>query len=185
MELFAGIKTFIFMLSAAVLQPVLLLLAALSVWIFFECGRLLADWVRRKRRAPGADTPPLARYRAELTALLARPDIIEADIQNLLQQHIQRRTVTLRRFRLAARIGPALGLIGTLVPMGTALASLGQGDLSVMTSELVVAYTTTVVGLVIGSLAYLILTIRHGFVEDDIRELEYLTERLYHEVHAQ
>ena len=35
MELFAGVKTFIFMLSAAVLQPVLLLLAALSVWIFF------------------------------------------------------------------------------------------------------------------------------------------------------
>ena len=94
------------------------------------------------------------------------------------------RKVGLDCFQIATRLGPALGLIGTLVPMGTALAGLGQGDFSVMTSELVLAYTTTVVGLVIGSLAYLIGMIRRRFAEDDVREMEYLTERMYHEIHA-
>ncbi len=183
MDIFAGIKTFIFMLSSCVLYPVLLLLAGLSIWIFFECGRLLADWIRRKRLAAGEESSPLVCYHASLQTLLEAHST-EADIQNLLRKSIQARNAKLDRFRIAVRIGPALGLIGTLVPMGTALASLGQGDLSVMTSELVVAYTTTVVGLLIGSLAYLIYTIRYRFAENDTREMEYLTERMYHEIHA-
>lgn len=183
MDLFAGIKTFIFMLSSCVLYPVLLLLAALSVWIFFECGRALADWVRRRRLDADHLSGPVAAYRKLLEELLHH-DSSEAAVQNLLRKQIQRRNAMLDKFRIAARIGPALGLMGTLVPMGTALASLGQGDLSVMTSELVVAYTTTVVGLLIGCMAYLIYTIRHRFAESDIREMEYLTEKLFHEIHA-
>ena len=40
------------------------------------------------------------------------------------------------------------------------------------------------VGLLTGSLAFLIYTVRRRYVENDIREMEYLTEKLYHEVHA-
>jgi len=182
MDIFAGLKTFIFMLSNCVIYPVLLLLAGLSVWIFFECGRALADWVRRKRLDEHHMSKPVEAYREALQTLLAHGT--EAEIQNLLRKHIQRRSGMLDKFRIATRIGPALGLMGTLVPMGTALASLGQGDLSVMTSELVLAYTTTVVGLLIGSISYLIYTVRHRFVENDVREMEFLTETMYHEIHA-
>ena len=183
MDIFASIKTFIFMLSGAVLRPVLLLLAGLSLWIFFETGRLFADWLRRTRRTDKMESAAVAAYHAKLSELLANGGD-EIEVQNLLRRHLLARQATLDKFRLAARTGPALGLIGTLVPMGTALATLGQGDLSVMTSELVLAYTTTVVGLVIGSLAHLIHTVRRRFVADDLREMEYLTERLYHEIHA-
>ena len=183
MDILAGLKTYIFILSSCALYPTLILLTALSVWIFFECGRLGSDWIRRKRLTSGDGSDPVRRYRDELAALLAGSPR-EEEIQNLLRKRIQERLSTLDRFQLATRIGPALGLIGTLVPMGTALAGLGQGDFSVMTSELVLAYTTTVVGLLIGSLAYLIGMIRRRFVEDDVREMEYLTERMYHEIHA-
>ena len=183
MDFLAGLKTYIFILSSCALYPTLILLTVLSVWIFFECGRLGSDWIRRKRLAPGSESGPVRRYHDELAALLAGTPR-EEDIQNLLRKRIQERLSSLDRFQLATRLGPALGLIGTLVPMGTALAGLGQGDFSVMTSELVLAYTTTVVGLVIGSLAYLIGMIRRRFAEDDVREMEYLTERMYHEIHA-
>ncbi len=183
MELFTTIKTFLFLLSSCVLYPVLLLLTGLTIWIFYECGSVSADWVRRRRRLNDADTLPVRAYGRLLEDFLTR-DASEAEIQNLLRGSIQRRSGTLDKFRIAARIAPALGLIGTLVPMGTALASLGQGDLSVMTAELVVAYTTTVVGLLIGALSYLIFTIRRRFTESDIREMEFLTETRYHEVHA-
>lgn len=183
MDIFAGIKTYIFLLSSCVLYPVLILLAAMSVWIFFECGKLLADWICRKRLPAGGETVPLSEYRKKLTELLSR-SAQEADIQNLLRKAIQERHSMLDKYRIALRAGPALGLIGTLVPMGTALASLGQGDLSVMTSELVLAYTTTVVGLVIGSAAHVICIVRRRFAESDIREMEYLTEKMYHEIHA-
>lgn len=183
MEFFAGIKTFLFLLSNCVLYPVLLLLTGLSVWIFFECGSLLADWIRRRRLPPGGDSLPVRAYRKALEELLAR-NASEAEIQNLLRRSIHDRGVKLDQFRIAARLGPALGLIGTLVPMGAALASLGQGDLSVMTAELVVAYTTTVVGLLVGSIAFFLFTVRRRFAENDIREMEFVTEVRYHEVHA-
>ena len=183
MDFLAGLKTYIFILSSCALYPTLILLTVLSVWIFFECGRLGSDWIRRKRLSPGDASEPVRRYRDELAALLTGSPR-EEEIQNLLRKRIQERLASLDRFQLSTRLGPALGLIGTLVPMGTALAGLGQGDFSVMTSELVLAYTTTVVGLLIGSLAYLIGMIRRRFVEDDVREMEYLTERMYHEIHA-
>ena len=184
MDVFAVIKTFIFMLSGCLLYPVLLLLTLLSFWIFYESGRMLAEWIRRKRLSEGEDSPCLRSYRESLEQLLNKTSD-EAAVQNLLRKNILLQNAALDKFRLAVRIGPALGLIGTLVPMGTALAGLGQGDLSVMTSELVVAYTTTVVGLFIGSAAYVIYTIRRRFADADIREMEYLTERRFHEIHAE
>lgn len=175
MDIFAVIKTCIFLLSSCVLYPVLLLLAGLTLWIFFECGRFLAEYCRR-RREPEEQAPAVRRYHQALQALQAgRHD--EADIQNLLRRSIGERYCQLDRFRLVVRIGPALGLMGTLVPMGSALASLGQGDMTVMTGELVLAYTTTVVGLLVGSVAYVIYMLRRRFAESDVRCLEYLTEK--------
>lgn len=183
MDFFAGIKTYIYILSSCILYPVLLLLAGLSVWIFYECGRFLAFRLERKRH-PDTAAPPVRKYLDELEMLLGQ-NAAEEDIQNLLRKRIQEQQARLDKFLIVTRIGPALGLIGTLVPMGTALAGLGQGDFSVMTSELVLAYTTTVVGLLIGSLSFLIHTLRRRFTENDIREMEYRTEKRYHEIHAQ
>ena len=183
MDFFAGIKTYIYILSSFILYPVLLLLAGLSVWIFYECGRFLAFRLERKRH-PDTASRTVRRYLDELEILLGR-NAAEEDIQNLLRKRIQEQQAKLDKFMIVTRIGPALGLIGTLVPMGTALAGLGQGDFSVMTSELVLAYTTTVAGLLSGSAAFVICTVRRRFVASDVREMEYLTERLFDEIHAQ
>ena len=164
------------MISNCVIYPVLILLIGLAVWILFECGRLVSEWLARRRTAQGTPSPVVANYLNALDSLLtSSPE--EADIQNLLREKIQDANTSLDKFRIATRIGPALGLVGTLVPMGTALASLGQGDMSVMTSELVLAYTTTVVGLVIGSVSFCVYSVRFRFVEDDIREMEFRTEK--------
>ena len=176
MNIFAGIKTLIFMISNCVIYPVLVLLIGLAIWILFECGRLVSEWLNRKRRALETPSPAVAQYLQELESILAG-QYDEADIQNLIRGKIQDANASLDKFRIATRVGPALGLMGTLVPMGTALASLGQGDVSVMSSELVLAYTTTVVGLVIGSVSYCIYSVRFRFVEDDIREMEFQTEK--------
>lgn len=183
MEIMAGVKTYIYILSSCILYPVLLLLAGVSVWMFFECGRFAAFLIGRKRLRSDSESPAVVRYRTELRELLAK-EPCEAEIQNLLRKRIQDVSGGLDKYQIVTRTGPALGLIGTLVPMGTALAGLGQGDFSVMTSELVLAYTTTVVGLLTGSLSFLIYTVRRRYAENDIREMEFLTEKEYHEVHA-
>ena len=183
MDFFAGIKTYIYILSSCILYPVLLLLAGLSVWSFYECGKLFAFLLERRRNRTAA-SQPVQRYRDELETLLGQTSC-EEEIQNLLRKRIQETIAKQDKYLIASRIGPALGLIGTLVPMGTALAGLGQGDFSVMTSELVLAYTTTVVGLMIGSISFVIFSLRRRFAENDIREMEYWTEKRYHEIHAE
>ncbi|MEO0438548.1 MAG: MotA/TolQ/ExbB proton channel family protein [Pseudomonadota bacterium] len=60
------------------------------------------------------------------------------------------------RADLITRIGPSLGLIGTLIPLGPGIAAMGQGDFETLAIAITTAFDTTVLGLAIGILAYLI-----------------------------
>jgi hypothetical protein len=44
--------------------------------------------------------------------------------------------------------------LGILITMGTGLATLGQFDMTKLSSDLVIAFITTVVGLAIGMAAF-------------------------------
>ena len=49
MEFFDGIKTFLFLVSSILLYPVLLLLALSALWLIWEAGRFLGEWMERSR----------------------------------------------------------------------------------------------------------------------------------------
>ena len=53
----------------------------------------------------------------------------------------------LGRTRLLVRAGPALGLMGTLIPLSPALTGLAQGNTAALSNNLRVAFSVTVVGL--------------------------------------
>ena len=76
------------------------------------------------------------------------------------------------------KVGPSLGLLGTLIPMGTALASLTAGDLETMAGQMVVAFTTTIVGLSAGTVGFVVQLVRHNWVNENIREQRLLAERI-------
>ncbi|MBO4344123.1 MAG: MotA/TolQ/ExbB proton channel family protein [Victivallales bacterium] len=174
MNILPTIKTFLFLLSNCLLYPAVIFLCGGAVWAVYEAGRTLGICVSRRRKE--GDSNAVAAFRKDLEALLAGRHC-DADVARLLQLHRQRIDRSLDKFRLALRFGPACGLIGTLVPMGTALASLGEGDLTIMTSELVMAYTTTVVGLALGCVSALLLCVRRRHAESDVLEMEYLAEK--------
>lgn len=77
---------------------------------------------------------------------------------------VQRR---LDRTRLLVRAGPAIGLMGTLIPLIPGLAALAGGDVSTLASDLRDAFGATVVGLLVGTVAFaLTLTRTRTFTED-------------------
>ena len=80
--------------------------------------------------------------------------------------------------RLLVKVGPSLGLLGTLIPMGTALASLTAGNLEAMAGQMVVAFTTTIIGLTAGTIAYVVQVVRHSWVNETVREQRFLAERI-------
>lgn len=80
--------------------------------------------------------------------------------------------------KLLVRIGPMLGLMGTLIPMGPALVGLATGDVSSMASNMQVAFATTVVGIIIGAVGFITLQVKQRWAADDMNILEYVTESL-------
>ena len=112
----------------------------------------------------------------------AREAFLDGGLEHIVLEREEQARRTLAGSRLLAKVGPSLGLLGTLIPMGTALASLTAGNLDAMAGQMVVAFTTTIVGLSAGTVAFVIQLVRHNWVNQTIREQRFLAERLVGEL---
>ena len=72
------------------------------------------------------------------------------------------------------RVGPMLGLMGTLIPMGPALAGLASGDISSMATNMQVAFSTTVIGVFIGAVGFIVQLFYNNWNQSDYATLSYL-----------
>lgn len=81
----------------------------------------------------------------------------------------------LARTRLLVRAGPALGLMGTLIPLSPALTGLAQGNVSRLSTNLRVAFSVTVLGLLVGAIAFGLSLYRDRMYGQDLSDLEYVT----------
>ena len=73
-----------------------------------------------------------------------------------------------------AKIGPILGLMGTLIPMGPALVGLASGDMASLAQNMQVAFATTVVGLLVGAIGFFCAQIKTRWYASDLSDLEYI-----------
>jgi len=80
----------------------------------------------------------------------------------------------LARTRMLVRAGPALGLMGTLIPLSPALTGLANGNTAALSQNLRVAFSVTVVGLLIGAVAFGLSLSRDRLYGQDLSDLEYL-----------
>ena len=78
--------------------------------------------------------------------------------------------------KVLTKMGPILGLMGTLIPMGPALVGLASGDIASMAYNMQVAFATTVVGLVVSAIGYLTQQARERWSVRNLTILEYLVD---------
>lgn len=76
------------------------------------------------------------------------------------------------------KMGPMLGLMGTLIPMGPALVGLAAGDIASMAYNMQVAFATTVVGLFVSATGFVTQQIKQRWYLQDMINLEFFTELL-------
>ena len=120
---------------------------------------------------PEKDNSLFVKY---LRAILARPaDDAYADymITNF-ENDAEKDVVT---SKLLAKVGPVLGLIGTLIAMSPALTGLSQGDISKMASNMQVVFATTVVGLVVSLVGLVTLQFKQRWYAKEVNQLDYIT----------
>lgn len=92
----------------------------------------------------------------------------------LLEQQGRRR---IERVDMLAKVGPMLGLMGTLIPLGPGLAALGGGDLTLLAQALIKAFDTTVLGLAVGACGYVLGKWRRRWYGDCLDAMEAAGER--------
>ena len=202
----AAIEELLFDISEALLVPVLILTVAALAMVLVEVGSLLVE-VRRaappqplgtgaggrgvprppRRRAarPGAGGAAAVRLEPEdgrrprrrSSSSAASPQA-EARIAKRLAEYDYLSLRRLERTRILVRMGPALGLMGTLIPLSPALAGLADGDVATLTENLRVAFSVTVAGLMIGAFAFGVSLVRDRLYAQDYSDVEYVAVSL-------
>jgi len=192
----------LFALSQVLRLPVIALLWACVATAVFAAGGAVMEYLARRRERAGfslkawledgpvlkADDDRRQALPASLRALLRdvreenQESLHDGGLEHLVLEREERARRTLNGSRLLIRVGPSLGLLGTLIPMGTALASLTAGNLEAMAGQMVVAFTTTIVGLSAGTVGYVVQMVRHGWVHETIREQRFMAERIASEL---
>jgi biopolymer transport protein ExbB/TolQ len=194
----------IYVTATALLYPVLFAEVVALVYTVFEFGRFTVEMAIRVfgQRRSLVRLQSGARATSELLAA-GKPVEAAASLSGISRGWLSRRfaeglgdgsdlsrvrlvklladlelvmTRRLERTRLFVRFGPILGLMGTLIPISPALVGLAKGDIQTLSSNLVIAFSTTVVGLLIGGLSFWMSAVRDRVYTQDISDIEYVLD---------
>ena len=190
-------------ISQSLLIPVLVILLICAFYVIIALGSLIAEYTSRKivsveeidnliENIDKSTTVSEAKgyilkaginksQKKILNEILDKeelsPDSREVIATRLVEQREEIVDKRLRRTDIIVRVGPTLGLMGTLIPLGSGLAALKTGDINTLADSLIVAFDTTVVGVGAGALAYFISKIRGDWYEEYLNNLDTLTIR--------
>ena len=201
-----GIEDALFHVAEALRWPVLIAALLALVFVLADLGAFLVEVSRRNRRdsfeqvdeasvrarealeqddqdAAAAALLPVAssaQMADALWVLLGQYDKPGAGdrMAKCLADFDLRSLRRLERSRMLVRFGPALGLMGTLIPLSPALAGLASGNVQKLSDNLRVAFSVTVIGLLIGAIAFTISLVRDRLYAQDLSDLEYVASTL-------
>jgi biopolymer transport protein ExbB/TolQ len=202
----SGIENLLFHLANALRIPVFAAAILALVFVIFDLGAFFVELSRRRRagrREQVQDATASARQalavndpstaQQALMPLAASAEMADT-LATLVARHDEpgihdRRAKALADFdlsslrklersRMLVRFGPALGLMGTLIPLSPALKGLAEGDVAQLSDNLRAAFSVTVLGLLIGAVAFSISLVRDRLYAQDLSDLEYVVAAL-------
>jgi biopolymer transport protein ExbB/TolQ len=179
-------------IASALRTPVLVLALLVLLICAVETGRFATELFSRARagrsalrnlvRQVLADPSKAAALAARAPSSFAGEALVqiaravlageEVGVEHALADYelaVERR---LDRTRILVRAGPALGLMGTLIPLAPGLAALGHGDVATLATDLRTAFAATTIGLLVGTVAYALTLTRTRMYTEDLTALE-------------
>ncbi|NTU71487.1 MAG: hypothetical protein HGB10_06675 [Coriobacteriia bacterium] len=190
--------------ATALFYPILVLLGFALVYNAFELGRFTLEMLRRDRTrsvakiesavaaarlSTASDNPSQAVMDlgtmssnwlvVQFVQMLGTgADMSRTRLSKLLAEVEMLATKRLDRTRIWIRLGPIIGLITTLIPISPALVGLASGNLEALSNNLVVAFSTTVIALLVSGIAFVVSMFRERAYMQDIGDIEYALELL-------
>ena len=189
-------------ISQSLTIPVLIILLVIVIISIISLGGLIAEYTSRRKVPVGTIRDLIYEINAagsveELKNIISNAKIPksqrkvlteiassqslgktsrEALARKLYEFEEEKTMEKLKKTDIITRIGPTLGLMGTLIPMGPGLAALGAGDINTLASSLTVAFNTTIVGIGSGALCYVIGKIRTSWYDRYLSDLDALID---------
>lgn len=192
------------MISQSLQIPVIIFLIIFAVFAVLTLGSLVSEYTSRKNISSDMIEKLIysisnANSLEEIKNIIKNANIYESQkvilikilrsssLSNESRQTLARKLIEfeenkfakkIERTDIVTRIGPTLGLMGTLIPMGPGLAALGAGDVNTLASAIIVAFDTTVVGIGSGAVAYFVSKVRRRWYEEYLSNLDALADAL-------
>lgn len=193
------ITDILYWISTGLLVPVVVLL----IYLFLRALVLIGGWFGHYldvRRVQGKLKAQLDRLTVDGLATLSdslpksRLAVVQTLRLMLAERDVARIEKHLADFELAAdrdmaaaknlsKLGPMLGLMGTLIPMGPALVGLSTGDIASMAYNMQVAFATTVIGLFSAAVGFVVLQSKQRWYRADTNTVEFVAN-LMEQKHA-
>ena len=188
------ISNILYWISTGLLVPVIVLLIFFFIRALIMIGAFFGQYLQHKKNAipfySRIEMLTPANYADFAASLPEKPkslmaayakQIVEAQgndarIELLLSDYELEAGKELATSKMLGKMGPILGLMGTLIPMGPALVGLSTGDIASMAYNMQVAFATTVVGLVVSAIGFLTQQVKERWAIKNITMLEYLAE---------
>jgi biopolymer transport protein ExbB/TolQ len=158
---------------------------AIELWTRARAGRnalrnLARQVVTNPERAAALSSSASSSFAADALLEIARAILAgeQAGIEHALADYelaVQRR---LDHTRILVRAGPALGLMGTLIPLAPGLAALGHGEVNTLATDLRTAFAATTIGLLVGTVAFALTLTRTRMYTEDLTALERATDSI-------
>ncbi len=203
MSLLGVLESGLFALGQVLRFPVMFLLWICVITVCFMAGSCLMDYLSRRDQRRGFNIKLWLKSQSVIHAgneeLASLPGLLQDFVQQIKSSHEASQLLDgglehlvmeaeegikheLNPSKMLIKVAPSLGLLGTLIPMGVSLAAMAAGDLEAMAGQMVVAFTTTIVGLACGTAAYVINLVRQRWANESTRELRFIAERVLAEI---
>ena len=179
------------MIAQSLQIPVIIFLVVFAFFAILTLGSLVSEYTSRKKVTATSSeelmniikNAKLYENQKVILVKILRADSLTDDTRETLARKLiefeeTKSAKTLERTDIVTRIGPTLGLMGTLIPMGPGLAALGAGDVNTLANAIIVAFDTTVVGIGAGAVGYIVSKIRRRWYEEDLSNLDALCDAL-------
>ncbi len=190
------ISDILYWISTGLLVPVVVLLIVFFCRSLLLLGSFFGQYMAMRRTSSlvGRELEGLdARHVSDLAERLPQknPSPVVAYMNRLLAAHgnaaLRQRLLAdfeieadrdLSTSKTLCKMGPMLGLMGTLIPMGPALVGLSTGDIASMAYNMQVAFATTVVGLFSAAVGFITQQVKQRWYLQDLANLEYVAALL-------
>ena len=192
------------MIAQSLQIPVIILLVVFAFFAILTLGSLVSEYTSRKKVTPDSlekiiysiskatstdelmniiKNAKLYENQKVILVKVLRAESLTAETRETLARKLiefeeTKLGKTIEKTDIVTRIGPTLGLMGTLIPMGPGLAALGAGDVNTLANAIIVAFDTTVVGIGAGAVGYFVSKIRRRWYEEDLSNLDALCDAL-------